>query len=96
MSVTGPATTIADTAVFVFTVSGVPDQNGTMEYSAWANGALASIVEQVDVKKNTAAGGSYAVVSATKASAGAIGNTMGTQARISERASVTFTVNSKP
>ena len=96
INITGPTTTVADTAVFVFTVSSQPDQNGTNGYDSWANGTLASIVEQADAKKNTGEGGSFAIVSATKEAAGVIGTTSGQHEQYSERVSVTFTVNSNP
>jgi hypothetical protein len=79
MTIPGPTTTSAN--CLVLAAAGI-NHNGDFSgwFSGWTNAALGSITERMDQTKTSGAGagGGFGVVSGTKATAGAVGNTTST------------------
>ena len=76
VTATGVTTTVANTLVVVGVTK---DLDATAAFaSAWANANLASITEQTDGGTTSGGGGGHAVMTGTKATAGATGNTTAT------------------
>lgn len=84
----GATTTVADCLVLEIVATGA--DIGTAQLGALTNGAYASIVEQMDNWVITGAGGGIGLVSATKATAGATGQSTATLTTASTKAYMTL------
>jgi hypothetical protein len=96
VQISGATTTTDDTRVFGFTTTPYPDKNLANEYSSWGASGLSSIVEHVDVAKNTGDGGGMGVASGTIATAASTGTFIVTSPQVASRANILISVNSKP
>ena len=74
-TIPGATTTVANTLVVVAAAVGLPNSNGTANFSAWTNANLSSITERTDNTRNAGVGGGIGVATGGKATAGAYGNT---------------------
>ena len=74
-TIPGATTTVANTLVVVAAAVGLPDSNGTANFSAWTNSNLTSLTEQIDNTRAAGVGGGIGVATGGKAAAGAYGNT---------------------
>ncbi len=66
---------MANTLVVVAVATGLPNSNGTANFSAWANANLSSITERTDNTGTVGVGGGLGIATGGKATAGAYGNT---------------------
>ncbi len=74
-TIPGATTTVANTLVVVAAAVGLPNSNGTSNFSAWTNSNLSSITKRIDNTRNVGVGGGIGVATGGKATAGAYGNT---------------------
>ena len=91
-SLPGATTTVANTLVVVACATGLPNSNGTSNFSAWTNSNLSSITERIDNTRNVGVGGGIGVATGGKATAGAYGNTTVTLAASAKKAMMSIAI----
>jgi MSHA biogenesis protein MshQ len=77
-SIPGAINTVANAFIVAAIATGLPDATGTTNFSAWANGNLANVLEQTDNTTNAGFGGGLGI--ATGERAAATGTTYGSTA----------------
>ncbi len=91
-TIPGATTTVANTLVVVAAAVGLPNSNGTANFSAWTNANLSSIAERIDNTRNAGVGGGIGVATGGKATAGAYGNTTVTLAASAKKAMLSLAI----
>ena len=91
-SIPGATTTVANTLVVAAIATALPDATGTSNFSSWANSNLTGITERTDNTTSQGNGGGLGIVTGTKATAGAYGNTSVTCASSSYKAMMSIAI----
>ncbi len=85
-SIPGCTTTMANDLVVTACAVGLPNSNGTADFSGWTNSNLSSLTERTDNTRSGGVGGGIGSATGVKAAAGATGNTTVTLATAAKKA----------
>ncbi len=91
-TIPGATTTVANTLVVVACATGLPNSNGTANFSAWTNSNLSSLTEYTDNTRAVGVGGGLGSAAGGKATAGAYGNTTVTLAASAKKGMMSIAI----